>query len=229
MQSQGILRASGYAGVIAGIVTLTIVLLPYLYGRPASFSERLELHENPLYLLRLWLSYLNVFAILIAGFGLAVCRCRKSPGASMVGMLFLLFYGATELIGRSVMIFTREYRWVHAAIEAEGDARTALLNSIQTFDQIWAGAFPLILITFSVSAFLFAWAMRGGHGFQRMTCAMLFAAAGLGAVTFVAPYAPSLRPIATWGYVLVQPTSRLLVGLFLLAEARRVPVGVARR
>lgn len=218
---RGALLASGYAGVVAGIVTLTIVLLPFFYGRPASLPERLDLHENPLYLLRLWLSYLNIFAILLAGLGLAICRLRRSPGASLAGMLFLLFYGATELIGRSVMIFTREYRWVHDAFGAEGDARAALLDSIRTFDQVWAGAFPLILLTFSVSAFLFAWAMRGGSGLQRITSTMLFAASALGAVTYLAQFVPSFRPIATWGYVLVQPTSRLLVGLFLLREARR--------
>ena len=215
--------AAGYAGVVAGIITLAIVILPYFYGDPAGFEERLALHKNAFYLLRLWLSYLNIFAIVLASLGLATYRFRHSPGAASAGMLFLIFYGATELIGRSVMIFTREFRWVRDALAAEGETRAALLDLVRTFDQVWGGAFPLILMTFSLSALLFAWAMRGGSGLQRVTCTMLFAAGGLGILTFAAMYLPALRPAASWGYVLIQPTSRVLVGLYLLNEASRVP------
>ena len=225
LRSRGLFLASGTAGVVAGLVTLTIVVLPYLYGQPASFEERLALHENPLYLLRLWLSYLNIFAILLAALGLCVHRLVASPGAALSGMLFLLFYGATELIGRSIMVFTREYRWVHGTLSADGAEREALVESIRMFDQVWAGAFPLILITFSLSAFLFAWATRGGDGLQKTTSLMLFAASALGFVTFLAAYLPSLRPLAMWGYILIQPASRVVVGLFLLREARRMLTG----
>ena len=216
------LRAAGLAGVIAGVTTAAIVALPYVYGTPASFEERLALHGDPWYMLRQWLSFLNIFAILLAGWGLAFHRLRASPGAASSGMLFLLFYGATELIGRAVMIFTREYRWVHGLEGADSETRTALLDSIRTFDAVWSGAFPLILITFTLSAFLFAWATRGGGRFQQVVSMALFAAAALGAVTFVAPYVSWLRPVATWGYVLVQPASRFIVGLFLLRESARI-------
>ncbi|MEM7502698.1 MAG: hypothetical protein AAF417_11670 [Pseudomonadota bacterium] len=220
---RGLYLASGIAGLVAGAVTLAIVILPYFYGQPPSFEARLELHNNPWYLLRLWLSFLNIFAILLAALGLAVHRAHYAPGAALSGLLFLLFYGATELIGRSVMIFTREYRWVHAAQSAEGEARTAILELIRTFDATWAGAFPLILITFSLSAFLFAWSLRDGTGLQRVACWAMFAASALGAVTFLAPYVSGLRPIASYGYVIIQPGSRVLVGLFLLGAARSTP------
>ncbi len=219
---RGLLFASGIAGLVAGTVTLMIVILPYVYGQPTSFEARLELHNNSWYLLRLWLSFLNIFAILLAALGLAVHGVQRSPGAALSGMLFLLFYGATELIGRSVMIFTREYRWVHAVQSAEGETRTAIVELIRTFDATWAGAFPLILITFSLSAFLFAWSLRGGRGLQQIACWALFAAAALGAVTLLAPYVPGLRTVASSGYVIVQPASRFIVGLFLLGAARKI-------
>lgn len=222
MGCRGLFLAAGSAGVLAGFVTLAIVVLPNLYGQPASFDERLALHGNPWYMLRLWLSYLNIFAILLAALGLTVHCVRRSPGAALSAMLFVLFYGATELIGRSVMIFTREYRWVHSLQGAEADTRAATIELIRTFDAIWAGAFPLILITFSLSAFLFAWALRGGVGLQRVASWALFAAAALGAVTFVAPYVPQVRPAASWGYVFIQPASRVIVGLFLLGVARSI-------
>ena len=227
--SKHFLLAAGCAGVVAGVITLAIVILPYIYDRPADFVERLALHNNAFYILGLWLSYLNIFAILLAGLGVAAHRFRYSPGAALAGMLFLLFYGATELIGRSVMIFTREFRWVRGALDAEGEAKAALLDLVRTFDQVWAGAFPLILMTFSLSAVLFAWAMRGGKGLQRVTCVMLFAAAALGGITFLAQYLPAFRPIASWGYILIQPTSRFLIGLYLLGAAASVPVGSSPR
>ncbi len=220
---RGLFLASGAAGVTAGVVTLAIVILPYIYGRPASFEERLDLHGNTWYTLGLWLSYLNIFPILLAALGLAAYCVRRSPGAALSAILLLVFYGATELIGRSIMIFTRENRWVDSLRSAEGDARAETIELIRAFDATWAGAFPLILITFSLSAFLFAWALRGGAGLQRTASWALFAASALGAVTFAAAYLAELGPLASWGYLIVQPSSRVIVGLFLLGVARSIP------
>ena len=119
------------------------------------------------------------------------------------------------------MIFTREYRWVRGLADADPDTREALIELVRTFDQLWYGAFPLILITFTISAFLFGWAMRGGDKLQRATSYLLFAAGVLGAVTFLTPYVSALGPLAQWGYVFIQPASRLAVGVFLLKEATR--------
>ena len=213
---------SGIAGVTAGAVTLAIVILPYVYGEPASAQERFELHGNPWYQLSLWLSFLNIFAILLAAWGLSVHRLRESFGAATSGMLFLLFYGAAELISRSVMIFTREYRWVGGLEGADDEARAALLDSIRVFDEVWAGVFPLILISHTLAVFLFGWATRGGDRLQQLLSLLLFAAAALGVVYFLAQHVPALWPIAAWGYVLIQPTSRLLIGIFLLRESSRI-------
>ncbi|MEM9529743.1 MAG: hypothetical protein AAGA23_02365 [Pseudomonadota bacterium] len=216
------MAAAGIAGVIAGVFTLLIVLLPQLYGSPSTFEERLAVHGNPWYTLRLWLSYLNIFAILLAALGLAAHRFAASPGLSLTALLLLVFYGATELIGRSIMIFTRENRWVAGLDGADEAERAALLDAIRIFDQIWVGAFPLILICFSLSMFLFALSLRGGDRLQQLVRVALFTAAALGLVTLLAPHIVQLRPIARAGYVLIQPLSRLLVGLFLLREARRL-------
>ena len=217
--NRGLYRAAGIAGVVAGIVTAAIIILPYVHGAPPD-GERFALHSNPWYMFRQWLSFLNIFAILFASLGLAVHRFRASPGAASGGMLFLLFYGCTELLGRSVMIFTREYNWIHNLAEAEGDTRDLLLGNIEFFDDVWGGLFRLILITFTVSAFLFGWATRGGGRLQRVTSWSLFAAAALGAVTFMVPFLTWIRPVALWGYVFIQPASRLIVGFFLLRESR---------
>ena len=220
-RNRAVYRAAGVAGLIAGLVTAAIVVLPYVYGQPTTFQERLDLHGSPWYLTGLWLSFLNIFAILLAALGLTVHRFRESPGAASFALLLLLFYGATELIGRSIMIFTREYRWVHGLDGASDEARAALLDSIRAFDEIWGGAFVLILISYTLSVFLFGWATRGGDRLQTLMSSFLFAAAALGLVYLLAPYFPVLRPIAVWGYVLIQPTSRVLVGIFLLRESSR--------
>jgi hypothetical protein len=180
------------------------------------------LHPNPLYMLRQWMSFLNIFAVLVASWGLAVCQFRRSPGAASTGMLFLLFYGAAELLGRATMLFAREYNWTHALLSTSDEGQRAeLLQAITRFDDVWAGLFVLILLTFTAGATLLAWATRGGARLQRATSGFLFAAAGLGLLTLVARYVPSLRLVASWGYPVVQPASRLLIGLFLLSESRR--------
>jgi hypothetical protein len=214
------LRAAGAAGIIAGAVTLVIVILPWVYGEPGSFDDQLALHSNPLYLLDQWLSYVNIFAILTASLGLAAHRLHDSPGAASTGTLFMLFYGAAELLGRSVMIFVREHRWVHALVEADGQSQAELITLVQGFDAVWSGWFMLILMTFSLAAFLLGWATRGGSRLQQATSWLLFASAGLAIVTFGAVYLSQLRAIASWGYVMVQPSSRFIMGAFLWSESR---------
>jgi hypothetical protein len=214
------LRATGAAGVIAGVVTLSIVILPWIYGEPGSFDDQLALHSNPLYLIDQWLRYLNIFAILTVSLGLAAHRLRASPGAAATGMLFMLFYGAAELLGRSVMIFVREFRWVDALVEADDQSRVELMMLVEGFDAVWSGWFMLILMTFSLAALLLGWAVRGGSKLQQATSWLLLASAGLGVVTFGAVYISQLRTIASWAYVIVQPISRLVMGAVLWSESR---------
>lgn len=218
--SKSFLQASGAAGIIAGLTTFAIVLLPQFYPSAGTLAERAALLENPFYHARQWCSFLNVFAILLAGWGLAAHRLKDSPGAASTGMLFLLFYGVAELLGRSAMIFGREYGWMAELATAEAARRADLLLLIEAFDGIWAGWFVLILICFTASAALFGWATRGGSTLQRATSFMLFAAALLGAMTLFSRVLPALAVPSIWGYPLIQPTSRLLIGLFLLSEAR---------
>jgi hypothetical protein len=221
--SRQFLRATGIAGVGAGLITFLIWSLPALYGPPASFTERVELHTNALYMADQWLSFLNVFLILLASWGLAAQRLSHSPGAASTGMLFILFYGTAELLGRSVMVFVREYRWTHQLLNEEDPTRAAFLRgAIRQFDDVWGGLFGLLLIAFICSASLFAVSLRGGLGLQRLASWGLALAAGLGAVTLLAVYFPSgaTRTVARWGYPLVQPASRILIGLWLLQQAR---------
>ena len=85
------MRAAGIAGVLSGFATLAIVLLPQLYAAPAGMADRIVLVQNPWFQLRQWMSFLNVFAILIAASGLAVHGFPRSPGASSTALLLLLF------------------------------------------------------------------------------------------------------------------------------------------
>ena len=153
ISSPQFLRAAGLAGVGAGLVTALIWLLPLVYGSPTSLAERVELHADPLFLLRLWLSFINVFLILVASWGLTAHRLRASPGAASTGMLFLVFYGAAELLGRSAMIFTQQYRWIHQ-LQSETDPERvqALERAVSTFDEVFRGWFPLLLIAFALSS-----------------------------------------------------------------------------
>jgi hypothetical protein len=218
-------RFTGVAGVTAGFITFLIWVLPFVHGHPASLAERVQLHTNPLYMTRQWLSFLNVFLVLLASWGLVVRRLPKALGAASTGMLFLLFYGVAELLGRSVMIFVREYRWTHQLLLETDSARIEVLQeAIRRFDEIWGGLFGLLLIAFICSASLFAVSMRGGIGLQRVVAWGLTLAAVLGSVTSLSLFVPSstIRGIAHWGYPLIQPASRFVLGLWLLGQAKEV-------
>lgn len=210
---------------MAGIVTLAIVVLPRLYGAPTSVDEQVALHANGLYHLGQWLSFANVFLILTAGWGLAIHQSSRSPGPAFVGALFLTVYATAELLGRSAMIFAREYRWIHELGTASGPRRDQLLTMVDGFDAVWAAWFVVILLSFVVAWALLGWSCRGGRVLQRSTSALLLASAALGVVTLLALYVGALRAAASWGYVLVQPASRVALGLYLWSESTSLVAG----
>ncbi|MEM7416521.1 MAG: hypothetical protein AAF389_13535 [Gemmatimonadota bacterium] len=210
--SKQFLAVTGVAGVVAGVFTVGIVVLPNFYPVPIGPDEQLALLSNPFYQTRQWLSFLNVIAVLVSGWGLAAHRLRHSPGAASSAVLFLGIYTVTELLGRSVMIFARDARWIPA-----GDADLF----VRGLDDVWRSWFFVILVSYAAAVFLLGWAARGGRRLQRAVSWSLFAAAGLAAWTLVARWIPELRPSASLLYPLIQPTSRFLLGVFLVDEARR--------
>lgn len=220
------LKVTGVCGIVAAAATLTLWLLPYIYGRPTSLPERLDLYGNVLYMTRHWLSFGNVFLVLAASMGLAAARLDRSPGAAMMGMLFFTFYGVAELLGRSTMIFVREYRWAARLVtETDPATRDSLIQAIRRFDEVWGGFYVLLLLCFIFGSFLFGLATRGGSRLQRAVSLFLFLASALAFITLAARYVPftPLRTIARWGYPMVQPASRFLIGLWLITASRSFP------
>ena len=216
--SRTFLRITGACGLVAGLATFLLSLLPWIYGDPATLEARLALHDNSLYQLRLWLSFLNVFFVVLASWGLTFYKWSSAPARASTGMLFLFFYAVAELLGRSIMIFVREYRWTAQLEDAPTpEARASLLQAITRFDEIFGGLFVLLLICFFVSSLCFGSATSGGAGLERWVSRLLFLASALALVTLLALFIPSpvIRGVATWGYPIVQPLSRFMVGLWL--------------
>jgi hypothetical protein len=142
-----------------------------------------------------------------------------------MGMLFLGIYGVAELLGRSTMIFVREYRWTQRFVmETDPAARESLIQAIRYFDEVWRALFVLLLICFILESFLFGLATRGGSRLQSAVSLFLFLASALAVITLAAPHVQfiPLRTMASWGYPIVQPTSRFLIGLWLYTASRGV-------
>ena len=163
--SRTFLRIAGACGLVAGLATFLLWLLPWFYGDPATLEARLALHDNSLYQLRLWVSFLNVFFVVLASWGLTHYKWSSAPARASTGMLFLFFYAVAELLGRSIMIFVREQLWT-AQLEGAPTPETSagLLQAITRFDEIFGGLYVLLLICFFVSSLCFASATSGGAG-----------------------------------------------------------------
>ncbi len=213
------LRFAGICGILAGIFTMLLWSIPLVYGRPSGMEESLALHNNPLYMIRQWISYVNVFFVLIAGLGLTIYKSKTALGSASTGMLFLFIYGVAELMGRSAIIFVRENRWTAQYLsETDPAIKSQLVDLITTFNQVWSGCYSLLLISFALSAIAFAFATRKGQGLERWVCLLLFVSGILALLTFTTQQTGSttLRTIAFWGYPVIQPLSRVLIGVLLL-------------
>ena len=203
--------------VISAITTFLLWLLPRHYDAPESFEAALQLHQNHVYMSRLWVNFIHIFFALAAYLATASLLRRRSACLASFGFICFCLWGFVELIGVTISIFAVNAIWraefSGATPDVQGHYRVLLLG----FDGVWDALFFLLLVGFLFGTTCFGLAALKGRGLERLLGVLFLLAAPLTVAIMVSGYT-SIRifdVLISSAYPILQPISRALLGAWL--------------
>jgi hypothetical protein len=217
-------KATAICSFLSVATTLLLIFLPNLYDPGETFESRLALVDNPVYRLRAWVYLLHPFVVLGAALGVAMAIRRRSGGLAVAGFLCFLLWALTEA-GQQALTLVAYHGWAGAYAAADAATQEVLRMQISTYRAIWDSMFLLLLIGLLLGNIFYGVAMVNDRGSARVLGALFLAVAVLTAFTVSlevgGPGLPSA--LAVWLYPIVQPVSRLLVGVWLWKTTEEPP------
>ncbi|HEX2219086.1 MAG TPA: hypothetical protein VHG35_09790 [Gemmatimonadales bacterium] len=179
---------------------------------------------------RYWTNLVHIFLALTAYAGAALLLARRSPGSSLLGLLFFLLWGFSELLGVSTILFAVNRTWRSAYTGADPGMQEAYRTLLTGFEAVWDSVFFLLLVAFLLGSLCYGWVARKGVGLERAVGVLFLLAVPLTLAILISGYGGPLWPgvIVSWTYPVLQPLSRVLLGVWLWNSAEPNPATSGR-
>ena len=211
-------RICAIASIVTAVTTFLLWLLPRLYTAPTAFEQQATLAGNVYYMLKQWINFFHIPLALTAYFGLAYkLRDRELPKVSL-GMIWFIIWGVIEMTGISAIIFTINKNWRSNYSLADETQKLILKTNIESFYAIWDSMFFVLLIAFLLATCFYGWATWKGKGLEKLLSYLFWLAALLTFLIILSGYTNTSNwafPIIAWIYPVLQPFSRLILGIYL--------------
>ena len=124
------LKISAICSLLGAITTALLLFLP----NPAStdFESRALLHQNYLYLSKLWILFIHPQVNFIASLGVAIILFKKYPARMILGTLFLFIWAFTELGQQALLIDALNQLWRPGYLGAEDEVTKNMFTTLIT-------------------------------------------------------------------------------------------------
>jgi len=215
-----ILIIAGVASILTALTTFLLWLLPRLYEAPINFQEGAELANNIYYTSRWWVNLLHIPLALAAYFGLAYkLKDRELPKVTF-GMIWFVIWGTVEMIGVSGLIFAVNRNWRTNYLTATEPLKESLQQNVEIYLAIWQSMFFVLLIAFLIGTAFFGWATWKGKGLEKILSYFFWLAVPLTLLIMLSSYFGFSMGIGIVSivYPILQPISRLLLGIYLIRK-----------
>lgn len=139
----------------------TTALLIFLPQTPApDFEAQILLHQNRLYLAKLWILFLHPQFNLVASLGLGLLLFKKQPAAIIIGTLFLSCWAYTELRQQAYLIDALNQMWRPGYFAAVEESQRQMYRTlIKGIGGINDSHYFVVIYAFGIGSLLFGWAM----------------------------------------------------------------------
>jgi len=216
------LRVAGAAAVLSAVTTFLLWALPRAYARPVDFDASVALHRNAIYLARYWVNFVHIFLALTAYTGVALLLARRSLGFAVLGLLFFLAWGLTELLGVATILFAVNGTWRVGYAAADPATQERLRTLLVGFEAVWDSMFFVLLVAFLLGTLCYGFVAWTGAGLERLVGVLFLLAGPLTLAIIVSGYGGPQWPgvVVGWLYPTLQPVSRALMGVWLWREGR---------
>ena len=226
----GALRTGAVCAALSVATTVLLWLLPHLHAAPAGTEPESALASDPLYLVRLWVSFGHVFPALAGYAAAAWLAARRSPALAWAGLAAFGVWALTEALGVSINLWAVNDAWRPAYADAGAEAQAAICAALLTARGLWDGIFFLVLVAFLAGSLLLGTAASATPGMARAVATLLLLAVPLTLVIMLDGYfGAGLAGWVDWSYPVLQPLSRATMAAWIWREAAAYAGDAARR
>ena len=218
------LRVLGFCAIAAAVTTFLNTMAPHFYSAD-SFESRAALIHHPVYAARQWVLLVHPAFTLLLALGMALALFGRAPGKAASGLLFASVEKMTEFLLGVTILFVVNGVWKVEFLETMGTpAADRSRGLIETFNQLLDGWYFLLWWMFILSTALLSAALERKNALERWIVATAGLTILLTILMMLGEYAGQAAwtgPIVEWLYSPALTLHRLLIGLWLLREARR--------
>lgn len=218
------LRVLGICALIGALTTFLNTMAPRFYAA-TSFESAAALIHHPVYTARQWVLLVHPVFTLLLPLGMALALWARAPGRAASGFTFAFVEKMTEFLLGVSILFVVDGVWkveFLAAIDTPAAADSRGL--IEAFNDLLDGFYFLLWAMFILSTALLTSALDRRDRLELAVIATAGLMIGLTLMMIVGDYAGQQSwtgPILKWAYGPGLTLHRLLIGLWLLREARR--------
>lgn len=214
------------AAVCSFLGALTTALLIFLPGTPApDFASQVQLHENTLYLTKLWILFIHPQVNFIASLGIAYLLLNKYPLQIILGTLFLGIWAYTEMSQQALLIDTLNQMWRPSYLNAEDEAgRNMYQTLINGAYGISDSKYFLVIYGFGLGSLFYGLAFIQEAKLAKWIGYALIFIGVLSLSSFLRYYigmsflSPPVNWAYEWIYPYLQPAVRLGIGVWIFKK-----------
>lgn len=219
------LQLAAICSFAGALTTGLLIFLPT--PAAADFESRALLHQNNLYLARLWILFLHPQFNFIAALGIALVLFRKHLVTMVIGTMFLFVWAYTEVTQQALLIDALNQYWRPGYLAATDEASRAMFRTlIEGAGAMSDSHYFLVLYGFGLGSLLYGLAFWKEEGYGKwLGVALVFI--GLLSISSFGRYylgldflSPAVDGAYTWIYPYLQPAVRIGLGLWLLKQTR---------
>ncbi len=220
------LKITAICSVLGAITTVLLIFLPNPIA--IDFEARALLHQNSLYLSKLWILFVHPQVNFIGSLGICFLLVRKYQSRMILGTLFLLIWALTELSQQALLIDALNQIWRPGYLGAEDEVSKSMFSTLITAASgISDSKYFVVIYGFGLGNLLYGLALKNISGYAKWIGYSLIFIGILSLSSFGRYYLglSFLNGFADFSYKYIypylQPTVRVAIGIWIYNEMKK--------
>lgn len=213
-----LLRMLAAGAYLSSFTTFLIWLFAFIHSQTS--ASNLIILNNPYYQAKLWMNLMNIPLSIMAYAGLTWILVKRNAFKPIVGMIWCLISGLIEMGAVLVLLINEKWRVNYFVLETFCKSVIPSANSPFAFSGTLA---EITLFCSLIGALFLSWATWSDRKPDRAFSGILFSVVLLTGLMIITDLTHNTQAnsFVKWIYPLIQPTSRLAIGLYIWSHTWR--------
>ncbi|MEQ8244589.1 hypothetical protein [Fulvivirga sp.] len=221
------LKISAICSILGAITTALLIFLPS--PSATDFESRALLHQNSLYLSKLWILFIHPQVNFIASLGVAVILFKKYPARIILGTMFLFIWAFTELGQQALLIDALNQMWRPGYLGAEDEVTKNMYTTlIAAAGGLSDSKYFVVIYGFGLGSLFYGLALMNIQGYAKWIGYSLIFIGVLSLSSFARYYLglSFLNGFADFSYTYIypylQPLVRIAMGFWIFQSLKNL-------